>query len=146
MNKILITSVLITFNSFVTIAQEIKVINEKKLNLGLDDKILVENQLVPNPNNPNHLLLSGMFVDTKDTDVFMGFAAVSFDKGKSWGNLKILDNHKEGADPWGIITKKGITISTILAGDNALAAHVYKSENNGKDWSKEPISVGKIKL
>ena len=76
----------------------IQVLYERKLNLGLNDRILVEHHLAVHADNPNHLLLSGMYVGRKDSSDYKDFSIVSKDNGKTWSHLKIF-SEPEGADP-----------------------------------------------
>jgi len=119
-------------------AQSIRVSKERKLNLGLDGKILVENHLTVNPKDSTHLFLSGMFVDSKNSSHYGNYAIQSRDNGNSWTHLKFFDI-PEGADPWGLITKKGTILSTVLGLDNLF---LFRSENEGEKWIEKPIDLG----
>ncbi|MEM6806429.1 MAG: sialidase family protein [Bacteroidota bacterium] len=111
---------------------------ESKLDLGMEGKILVENQLSAHPHNPDHMLLSGMFIDANNPDDYRGFSSVSRDGGESWTKGHTFDAPL-GADPWGIITDKGTAIFTILGIDekDVLSIYIYRSEDGGGSWSKE---------
>lgn len=120
-------------------AQSIEVLKERELNLGLDGKILVENHLTVNPKDSTHLFLSGMFVDSKNPSHYGNYAIQSLDKGNSWKHLKLFDI-PEGADPWGLITKKGTLLATVLGLNNLF---LFRSDNGGKKWNELPIDLGK---
>ena len=94
-------------------SQSIEVLDERKLNLGLENQILVENHLTSNPANKNHLLLSGMFVDKNNPSKYGNYAAISLNKRKTWQNTTKFDI-AEGAAPWGLITTNGVVLSTVL--------------------------------
>ncbi|MEL6561590.1 MAG: exo-alpha-sialidase [Bacteroidota bacterium] len=126
-------------NSLVVFSQKIEVFNERELNLGLENQILVENHLTANPTNGNHLLLSGMFVNKKNTSVYGNYAITSFDKGKTWQNLTKFDL-AEGADPWGLITPDNVAISTVLGLEELF---IFRSEDGGKNWNNGPVSLGR---
>jgi hypothetical protein len=122
-----------------SLSQQIKIMEETKLDLKLDNKILVENQLAKNPNNENHLLLSGMYVDVNTPEQYGNFAAISLNKGKSWENVTQF-NIPEGADPWGLITSKGTAITTVLGLEYLF---LYRSVDGGKNWNKTPLNLGR---
>ena len=136
--KLSIIVVLLFFSQSVY-AQTIQVLNESQLNFGLEDKILVENHLTFNPAKPQHLLLSGMYVDSKDSNKYGNFAVASFDNGETWNKPNLFEI-PEGADPWGIITKKGNALTTVLGYEELF---LFRSENGGNDWNEKPLNLGK---
>ncbi len=135
----LILIITLVFTQQLIFSQNIDLLEERELNLGLETMILVENHLASNPTNSNHLLLSGMFVDSNELSNYGNYAATSFDRGKTWQNITLFDV-PEGADPWGIITKNGTALSTVLGLEDLF---IFKSKNGGKDWDKNPLKLGK---
>lgn len=127
---------LILFIAFsnVTFGQSIEVSNEQKLDLGLQDKIMVENQLTQHPEDPNYLMLSGMYVDKIDPDDFRTFASISRDNGKTWTTTYISEL-KEAADPWGVFSTKGTAIFSMLGpSERSLGVFIKRSMDAGETW------------
>ncbi len=137
--RILVVGLVLICLHHITTGQQIEVLYEKKLDLGLSDKILVENHLTFDPNNPDHLLISGMFVNAEDPDEYGDFSILSEDNGKSWKYLKVFDV-AQGADPWCAITSKGTAICTVLGLEKL---YVYRSEDGGKSWQDKALDLGK---
>lgn len=119
-------------------AQMHKKLYERKLNLGLDDLILVEHHLSQHPANPNHLLISGMYVHPTDSSNYKCFSIISTDNGVSWGHLKIFQV-PEGADPWAEIMSNGTTVYTVLGMDKLFA---FRSLDAGITWEKDSVDLG----
>ena len=137
--NVLAVGALFILSSLNGFGQQVQVLYERKVELGLKDKILVENHLAFDPQNPDHLLISGMFVDSGDPDEYGDFVALSEDNGKTWGHLKIFEV-SQGADPWCVITNKGTALCTVLGLEKL---YVYRSEDKGKSWQDEPVDLGK---
>lgn len=120
-----------------TFAQTIHVNKDTKLILGLDDKILTEHHLSVHPNEASYLLLSGMFIDSKDTMDYRNFSSVSFDKGRTWQQPHVFDV-KMAADPWAEISPSGAAVFSVLSNDLL----IYHSKNAGMEWIGEATSLG----
>ena len=116
-----------------TATAQINVKNERKLDLGFDKMVLVENHLAVNPTNDMHLLLSGMYINPNDDADYNVFASQSFDGGLSWTKPFIVDE-PEGADPWGVITKNGTALVTSLRISTGI--DVYRLASGQKEWSR----------
>ena len=126
------------FISLASYSQKAKILYERKLELGLNDKILVEHHLSVHPSNSSHLLLSGMYADKKDSSVYGCFSVVSTDNGKSWGHLKMF-SEPEGADPWADILPDGRAVFAVLGIKNLF---VFHSADAGLSWSRDSVSLG----
>jgi hypothetical protein len=130
--------IVILFAPSLLYAQSYKKLYERKLNLGLDDLILVEHHLSQHPANPNHLLISGMYVHPTDKNEYKCFSIVSTDNGISWGHLKIFQV-PEGADPWAEIMSNGAAVYTVLGIDKLFA---FRSLDAGMTWEKDSVDLG----
>jgi hypothetical protein len=119
-------------------AQTVKVLYERKLNLGLDDKILVEHHLSYHPAKPNHLLLSGMYLHPTDSSDYGVFSVVSEDNGKTWKYIKVF-SEPEAADPWAEVLINSKAVLTILGLKNM---YVFYSKDAGITWEKDSINLG----
>jgi hypothetical protein len=126
------------FLPFTVISQKVEKLYEKKLNLGLDQMVLVEHHLTRHPAKENHLLISGMYVNPKDSADYGCFSAVSTDNGIRWGHLK---NFKvpEAADPWAEIMSNGTAVFTVLGFENL---YVYTSTDGGIHWNNDSANLG----
>ncbi|MEL7119183.1 MAG: hypothetical protein AAFO07_07080 [Bacteroidota bacterium] len=120
--------------------QEVEIINERKLDLGLYEFILLENQLSVNPYDDKHLLLSGMYLNPKKADVTSCFGMISTDEGKNWNKI-ITTSGKYTGDPWGVITNKGTAIFTALSSlaSDELTLEIHRFQKGDSKWSNSPM-------
>lgn len=111
-----------------------------------DGQPMVEPHLAVHPDDPDHLLV-GVIVIPADMGAGDCASLVSFDGGESW------TRHDFGladcGDPWGMILDDGTAILTLLAarpGERGEEARVellvYRSEDGGRTWPDEPMSLG----
>lgn len=112
-----------------------------------DGRPMVEPHLSVDPTDPDHLLV-GVIVVSADMSESDCATLRSLDGGATWVR------HDFGVarcgDPWGVILEDGSAIMTVLAarpGDRPadeapLELLVYRSEDGGRTWPDEPVSLG----
>jgi len=118
-------------------AQSAKVLYERKLKLGLEDKILTEHHLSYDLNNSDYLLLSGTYLNPKDSSDYKDFSIISKGNGKTWSNLKMFGVSPAG-DPWAEITPNGTAIYTVLSD----SLFLYRSKDAGLNWEEDSLNLG----
>ena len=119
--------------------QNIGVLNESKIELGMNTKALTELHLTVHPKNDSWLLLSGMQINPKESSEYGVFTAISKDGGKKWSHLKMF-HVAEGADPWSQIASNGKAFTSVLGLEDLV---IYRSNDAGSTWEKDSLNVGR---